>query len=157
MPDKILVVDDEQEIADLVTLYLQNDGYEVYTCYDAHSALAYVDKLQLQLAILDVMLPDMSGFALCQQIRQTHMFPIIMLTAKGEDLDKITGLTLGADDYMTKPFNPLELVARVKTQLQSRRAAGCAPVLRLCWADHLPRQPQMHPLRRRAGADAHRI
>lgn len=118
MPDKILVVDDEQEIADLVTLYLQNDGYEVYTCYDAHSALAYVDKMQLQLAILDVMLPDMSGFALCQQIRQTHMFPIIMLTAKGEDLDKITGLTLGADDYMTKPFNPLELVARVKTQLR---------------------------------------
>ena len=118
MPDKILVVDDEQEIADLVTLYLQNDGYEVYTCYDAHSALTYVAKMQLQLAILDVMLPDMSGFALCQQIRQTHMFPIIMLTAKGEDLDKITGLTLGADDYMTKPFNPLELVARVKTQLR---------------------------------------
>lgn len=118
MPDKILVVDDEQEIADLVTLYLQNDGYEVYTCYDAHSALACIAKMQLQLAILDVMLPDMSGFALCQQIRQTHMFPIIMLTAKGEDLDKITGLTLGADDYMTKPFNPLELVARVKTQLR---------------------------------------
>ena len=118
MPDKILVVDDEQEIADLVTLYLQNDGYEVYTCYDAHSALAYVAKMHLQLAILDVMLSDMSGFALCQQIRQTHMFPIIMLTAKGEDLDKITGLTLGADDYMTKPFNPLELVARVKTQLR---------------------------------------
>ena len=94
--------------------HLQNDGYEVYTCYDAHSALAYVAKMQLQLAILDVMLPDMSGFALCQQIRETHMFPIIMLTAKGEELDKITGLTLGADDYMTKPFSPLELVARVK-------------------------------------------
>lgn len=75
MPDKILVVDDEQEIADLVTLYLQNDGYEVYTCYDAHSALTYVDKLQLQLAILDVMLPDMSGFALCQQIRRPICFP----------------------------------------------------------------------------------
>ena len=118
MPDKILVVDDEQEIADLVTLYLQNDGYEVYTCYDAHSALAYVDKMQLQLAILDVMLPDMSGFDLCRRIREKHTYPVIMLTAKDGEMDKITGLTLGADDYITKPFRPLEMVARVKAQLR---------------------------------------
>ncbi len=118
MPEKILIVDDEKEIAELVELYLKNDGYETYVFYNAQDALSCVEKTPISLAILDVMLPDMSGFALCQAIRKTHMFPIIMLTAKVEDMDKITGLTLGADDYMTKPFNPLELVARVKTQLR---------------------------------------
>ena len=81
-------------------------------------ALACTEHQHLDLAILDVMLPDMDGFALCQKIREKHLFPILMLTAKVEDMDKITGLTLGADDYITKPFNPLELVARVKTQLR---------------------------------------
>lgn len=112
------MVDDEREIADLVGLYLKNDGYEVDTYYDASSALSCLEEREPCLAILDVMLPDMSGFALCQKIRETHLFPIIMLTAKGEDMDKILGLTLGADDYITKPFNPLELTARVKTQLR---------------------------------------
>lgn len=118
MPDKILVVDDEKEIADLVELYLKNEEYEVYKFYNATDALACVQQTDFSLAILDVMLPDMSGFTLCQKIREKHMFPIIMLTAKVEDMDKIMGLTLGADDYITKPFNPLELVARVKTQLR---------------------------------------
>lgn len=118
MDDKILIVDDELEIADLVEVYLKNDGYCVYKFYNATDALACVEHEDLRLAILDVMLPDMSGFALCQKIREKHLFPIIMLTAKVEDMDKITGLTLGADDYITKPFNPLELVARVKTQLR---------------------------------------
>lgn len=118
MTDTILVVDDEKEIADLVAVYLQNENYKVCKFYNATDALACVDKTPLSLAILDVMLPDMDGFALCQRIRENHMFPIIMLTAKVEDMDKITGLTLGADDYLTKPFNPLELVARVKTQLR---------------------------------------
>ncbi len=113
-----MIVDDEKEIADLVEVYLQNDGYEVYKYYNATDALQCVAHEELNLAILDVMLPDMDGFALCQHIRQKHFYPIIMLTARVEDMDKITGLTLGADDYITKPFNPLELLARVKTQLR---------------------------------------
>ncbi len=118
MATNILIVDDEKEIADLVELYLANDGYRIFKFYNAADALACIDREAISLAILDVMLPDMSGFALCQKIREHHMFPIIMLTARVEDMDKITGLTLGADDYITKPFNPLELVARVKTQLR---------------------------------------
>lgn len=118
METNILVVDDEQEIADLVEVYLKNDGYTVFKFYNAKDALSCAAHEDLSLAILDVMLPDMSGFTLCQKIRETHMFPIIMLTAKVEDMDKIMGLTLGADDYITKPFNPLELMARVKTQLR---------------------------------------
>lgn len=118
MNEKILVVDDETAIADLVEVYLKNDGYQVVKCYNANDALICVEKENLDLAILDVMLPDMDGFTLCQRIRQTHFYPIIMLTARVEDMDKIMGLTLGADDYVTKPFNPLELMARVKTQLR---------------------------------------
>ena len=114
----ILVVDDETAIADLVEVYLQNDGFTVHKFYNATDALACVETQPLDLAILDVMLPDMDGFALCRRIRENHLFPILMLTAKVGDMDKITGLTLGADDYVTKPFNPLELMARVKTQLR---------------------------------------
>lgn len=113
-----MIVDDEKEIADLVEVYLKNEGYQVFKFYRAADALDCVKKQELSLAILDVMLPDMDGFALCQKIRQNHLYPIIMLTARVEDMDKITGLTLGADDYITKPFNPLELVARVRTQLR---------------------------------------
>ena len=112
--ETILVVDDEKEIADLVALYLQNEGFRVRKTYDAAGALDLAANEPLDLAVLDVMLPDLDGFQLCQKIRETHPFPIIMLTAKGEGMDKITGLSLGADDYMTKPFQPLELVARVK-------------------------------------------
>lgn len=118
MAEKILVVDDEQEIADLVELYLSNDGFEVYKFYSAAAALKASQETDFDLAILDVMMPDMNGFTLCKKIREVHVFPIIMLTAKVEDMDKITGLTMGADDYITKPFNPLELLARVKTQLR---------------------------------------
>ena len=118
MNEKILIVDDEQSIADLVEVYLQNEGFQVRKFYNAAEALACVEKEELSLAILDVMLPDMDGFTLCRKIRENHLFPIIMLTARVEDIDKITGLTLGADDYITKPFNPLELTARVKTQLR---------------------------------------
>lgn len=114
----ILVVDDEREIADLVTLYLQNEGYTVHTCYNGAQALEVIRSQPLELAVLDVMLPDVDGFSLCRTIRKTHTYPILMLTARVEDMDKITGLTIGADDYMTKPFNPLELVARVKAQLR---------------------------------------
>lgn len=118
MTERILVVDDEKEIADLVDLYLSNEGYEVEKFYDSKSALNCIETKELDLAILDVMLPGMSGFDLCSKIREKHIYPVIMLTAKEDEISKITGLTLGADDYVTKPFAPLELVARVKAQLR---------------------------------------
>ena len=118
MNEKILVVDDEKEIADLIEVYLQNDGYTVYKFYSGAEALKCAEETELDLAILDVMLPDIDGFHLCRKIRERFFYPIIMLTAKVEDGDKIMGLTIGADDYITKPFNPLEVVARVKTQLR---------------------------------------
>ena len=118
LQEKIMIVDDEAAIADLVEVYLKNEGYDVFKFYSATKALECVRQEELSLAILDVMMPDMDGFTLCRHIREEHFYPIIMLTAKVEDMDKITGLTLGADDYITKPFNPLELVARVKTQLR---------------------------------------
>jgi two-component system response regulator VanR len=118
MCDKVLVVDDEHEIADLIEVYLQNENYEVLKFNSAKEALACIETVDLDLAILDIMLPDINGFTLCQKIREQHTYPIIMLTAKDEETDKITGLTLGADDYITKPFRPLEVVARVKAQLR---------------------------------------
>lgn len=118
MNDRILVVDDEKAIADLIELYLRNENYIVFKSHNGQDALALVESEPLDLAILDVMLPDMTGFEICQKIREKHNFPIIMLTAKDEEIDKITGLTLGADDYITKPFRPLEMVARVKAQLR---------------------------------------
>lgn len=118
MEANILVVDDEPEIADLVEVYLQNEGFTVFKCATGAEALACVARQKLDLAVLDVMLPDISGFTLCREIRREHHFPVIMLTAKAEDTDKITGLAIGADDYITKPFNPLELSARVKAQLR---------------------------------------
>lgn len=118
MNESILIVDDEKEIADLIEVYLKNDGYTVYKLYNGIEALKCIESTKLDMAILDVMLPDIDGFHICQKIREKYFFPIIMLTAKVEDADKIMGLTIGADDYITKPFNPLEVVARVKTQLR---------------------------------------
>ena len=118
METNILVVDDEPEIADLVEVYLQSEGFTIHKCGSGTAALEVVRSVPLDLAILDVMLPDISGFTLCSEIRKEHHFPVLMLTAKVEDSDKITGLTIGADDYITKPFNPLELIARVKAQLR---------------------------------------
>lgn len=115
---RILVVDDEKEIADLVELYLENDGCEVRKFYNGKDALDCIENEQLDLAVLDVMLPDIDGLSIVKKIREKHFFPIIMLTAKVEDGDKILGLTIGADDYITKPFNPLEVTARVRTQLR---------------------------------------
>ena len=118
MSDRILVVDDEREIADLIELYLQNENYTVFKCHTAGEALEIVAAETLDLAILDIMLPDADGFSICREIRENHTYPIIMLTAKDAEIDKIKGLTLGADDYVTKPFMPLELIARVKAQLR---------------------------------------
>ena len=118
MTDKIMVVDDEHEIADLIEVYLKNENYEVFKFYSPKDALMCVEDIKLDFAILDIMMPEMDGITLCQKIRDNHTFPIIMLTAKDSETDKITGLTFGADDYITKPFRPLELVARVKAQLR---------------------------------------
>lgn len=118
MADKILVVDDEREIADLIEVYLRNEDYRTVKCYTGREALQCVEKEEMDLAVLDIMLPDVNGFTICQKIREKYTYPIIMLTAKDEEIDKITGLSLGADDYITKPFRPLEMVARVKAQLR---------------------------------------
>lgn len=118
MLNKILIVDDEVEIADLVELYLKNENYEVYKFYNGKDAFSCIEKVDMDLAILDIMLPDIDGFELCRMIREHHTYPIIMLTAKDDETDKITGLAIGADDYVSKPFRPLELVARVKAQLR---------------------------------------
>lgn len=118
MGSKILIVDDEREIADVVALYLQNENYDVVKAYNGKDALRLVEEEKPDMALLDVMLQDIDGFTILQKIRENYTFPVIMLTAKTEYMDKITGLTLGADDYIAKPFNPLELVARVKAQLR---------------------------------------
>ena len=161
MATHILVVDDETAIADLVEVYLKNEGFTIHKFYNASDALACVRTTRLNLAVLDVMLPDMDGFTLCQRIREDHLFPIIMLTAKVEDMDKIMGLTLGADDYITKPFNPLELVARVKTQLRRytryNPQGGDSPGghrIRLSRPSDLQGHSQVRPVRRGTGPDA---
>lgn len=118
MSEHILIVDDEKEIADLMEIYLTGEGYTVHKFYDSAGALECIAQQPLDLALLDVMLPDTDGFALCRKIRERHTYPVIMLTARVEDIDKINGLAIGADDYITKPFNPLEVVARVKAQLR---------------------------------------
>ncbi len=118
MEHRILVVDDEPEIADLVELYLHNEGFQVIKCLSGKSAMKVIQEESLDLAILDLMLPDVDGFELCRLIREKYTYPVIMLTAKVAPADKINGLTVGADDYVTKPFTPLELVARVKAQLR---------------------------------------
>lgn len=125
--NKILIVDDEREIADLVEVYLKNENYTVFKYYSAQEAKDCIERENLDLAILDVMLPDGNGLKICQQIREKYNYPVIMLTAKDEETDKITGLTLGADDYVTKPFRPLEMVARVKAQLRRYKKYNAAP------------------------------
>lgn len=118
MGSRILIVDDEREIADVVELYLKNENYEVEKCYNGTDALRCIEENTPDMALLDVMLPDIDGFTILQKVRERHTFPVIMLMAKTEYMDKINGLTLGADDYIAKPFNPLELIARVKAQLR---------------------------------------
>ncbi len=124
MSDTIIVVDDEREIAELIGLYLENDGDRVEKFLTGAEALEFIGHTEPALAVLDVMLPDTDGFALLRKIREKHSFPVIMLTARVTDADKILGLTMGADDYITKPFNPLEVTARVKTVLRRCRRAS---------------------------------
>lgn len=115
---KILIVDDEKEIAELLSVYFVSEGFDVLTAENVKGAEEIVENDNIDIALLDVMLPDGDGFSLCKKIREKYTFPIIMLTAKETEMDKITGLTFGADDYVTKPFRPLEVVARVKAQLR---------------------------------------
>lgn len=118
MKYNILVLDDEKEIADLIELYLKNENYNVFKFNRAREALEFIKKEKIDLAILDIMLPDISGLSICKEIRKKYNYPIIMLTAKNDEISKIEGLSIGADDYITKPFNALELVARVKSALR---------------------------------------
>ncbi|MBR8661619.1 MULTISPECIES: response regulator transcription factor [Brevibacillus] len=114
----VLVVDDDEEIRNLIAIYLQNEGYRVLKAADGMEALEVLKQNEVHLLVLDIMMPRLDGIQACLKIREEQHMPIIMLSAKSQDMDKIYGLSTGADDYMTKPFNPLELVARVKSQLR---------------------------------------
>ncbi|NOV03059.1 response regulator transcription factor [Paenibacillus planticolens] len=117
-PTTILIADDEAEIADLIALHLEKEGYHLIKVSDGREAIRAIGSHSIDLAILDIMMPKLDGYEVTRQIREQHHMPIIFLSAKSSDLDKITGLVMGADDYMTKPFNPMELVARVNAQLR---------------------------------------
>lgn len=121
---RILVVDDERTITDLVGIYLRNEGYDVTLAYTGADAARLILEREFDLAVLDIMLPDVDGFELLRTIRTERTYPVIMLTARDGQADKIEGLTLGADDYMVKPFRPLELVARCKAQLRRYTSYG---------------------------------
>ncbi|WP_034551571.1 response regulator YycF [Carnobacterium funditum] len=125
---KILVVDDEKPISDIVKFNLQKEGYEVFTAYDGEEALEQVKEVGPDLIILDLMLPKIDGLEVCREIRKTHDMPIIMVTAKDSEIDKVLGLELGADDYVTKPFSNRELVARVKANLRRHSNAKAVVV-----------------------------
>ena len=114
----VLIVDDEEDIRELVGIYLKNEGYNICKAVNGQEALQCISDMQIDIAILDVMMADMDGIALCMEIRKKSNIPIIMLSAKDQDMDKVIGLSAGADDYLAKPFNPVELVARVKAQLR---------------------------------------
>ena len=120
----ILVCDDEKEIVDAIEIYLKNEGYQIYKAYDGQQALEVLEQHPIQLIIMDVMMPRLDGIRATLKIRETQNIPVIMLSAKSEDTDKIMGLNIGADDYVTKPFNPLELIARVKSQLRRYTKLG---------------------------------
>ncbi|UOQ83457.1 response regulator transcription factor [Gracilibacillus salinarum] len=120
----ILVCDDDQAIVDAIAIYLENEGYHIFKAYDGTEAIAVVAEQEVHLIIMDIMMPKMDGIKATMKIREDNNIPLIMLSAKSEDADKIIGLNLGADDYITKPFNPLELIARVKSQLRRFTALG---------------------------------
>ncbi|MDU5950559.1 MAG: response regulator transcription factor, partial [Paenibacillus macerans] len=126
MNKQILIVDDDDKIAKLIEIYLVNEGYDVVKAGDGLKALDIMEREAVDLVILDVMMPGLDGISVCLKIRETRTTPILMLSAKDGDMDKITGLMTGADDYMVKPFNPLELVARVKSLLRRSSYAAQA-------------------------------
>ena len=124
MKFSVLVVDDDKEIRDSIEIYLRNEGYIVHEAADGEEALIVLEKEEIHLIILDIMMPKMDGIKATFKIRESKNIPIIMLSAKSEDIDKILGLNVGADDYITKPFNPLELLARVKSQMRRYTSLG---------------------------------
>ena len=125
---KILVVDDEKSIVDILKLNLQNEGYTVYEAYDGEEAVLKAANIEPDLILLDVMLPKLDGFSVCKKIRETSSVPILMITAREEEVDKVLGLELGADDYVTKPFSVRELMARIKANMRrtAKRFVKCA-------------------------------
>lgn len=120
----ILVCDDEVEIVEAIEIYLRNEGYNVFKCYTGLEAIETVENNEIHLVLMDIMMPEMDGILATEKIREVRNIPVIMLSAKSEDEDIITGLNMGADDYITKPFNPLELIARVKSQLRRYTTLG---------------------------------
>lgn len=118
MSNKILIVDDDSEIRKVTGIYLENEGYEILKAENGQEALKLIEENEVDLVLLDIMMPDMNGIEVCMKVRENDIMPIIFLSAKSEDLDKIQGLASGADDYITKPFNAMELIARVKSQLR---------------------------------------
>jgi len=118
MAEKILILDDDEDIADILEIYLSNEGFDIYKYNKEKEALQIVNEVEFDLAILDIMMPEISGFDICKEIRKNHNYPIVMITAKEASIDKIKGFTLGADDYITKPFDPLEVVVRIKAQIR---------------------------------------
>lgn len=124
MKYNVLVVDDDKEIRDSIEIYLRNEGYNVVEAVDGIAALEILEKEEIHLILMDIMMPNMDGIKATFKIRESKNIPIIMLSAKSEDIDKILGLNVGADDYLTKPFNPLELIARVKSQMRRYTRLG---------------------------------
>ncbi|MDE7207032.1 MAG: response regulator, partial [Lachnospiraceae bacterium] len=122
----ILVCDDERDIVSALRIYLTSEGYKVYEAYNGEEALALIEKKDIHLVLMDVMMPVMDGITAMVKLREKSNVPVIMLTAKSEDTDKVLGLNIGADDYVTKPFNPVELQARVKSQLRRYMQLGGA-------------------------------
>ena len=120
----ILVCDDDQAIVDAIGIYLENEGYKVFKAFNGKEAIDIIEEEMIHLIIMDIMMPQMDGITATMKIREEHKIPLIMLSAKSEDYDKILGLNIGADDYITKPFNPLELMARVKSQLRRYTTLG---------------------------------
>jgi DNA-binding response OmpR family regulator len=120
----ILVCDDDKEIVEAIEIYLKNEGYNIFKAHNGLEALEILDNTEIHLIIMDIMMPKMDGMKATNKIRETKNIPVIMLSAKSEDMDKIMGLNIGADDYITKPFNPLELTARVKSQLRRYTTLG---------------------------------
>ena len=122
--ENILIVEDDKDIRDILNIYLSGENFKILEAGNGDEALEIVEKYKLDLVILDLMLPDINGLSVCKKIRTKYKYPIIMVTAKNSDQDKIVGLTYGADDYITKPFNPLEVIARIKAQLRRYKEYG---------------------------------
>ena len=124
---EVLICDDDKEIAGAIAIYLKNEGYKTFLAFNGNEAIKALEKHDIKLIIMDIMMPELDGIRATMEIREEKNIPIIMLSAKSEDTDKIMGLSVGADDYITKPFNPLELIARVKSQLRRYTVLGSIP------------------------------